>query len=232
MASVLDDDRAPLIKSASVAATELIRSAIVEGRLEPGQRLKEEELARELGISRTPVREALLVLQTEGLIDSAPNRGASVRAYEAADLDDLYLLRALLESFAARLAATRITDDEVAELRASNERFVALRVRDDIVELVRENVRFHDIVLAAARSDRLAQMVRGVIQLPLVYRSYVWYSPDQKLISEHYHRQLTAALAAHEPERAELVMKEHVLEARDFLIARLRTAATRLQEVG
>lgn len=210
----------------------MIRSAIVEGRLEPGQRLKEEELARELGISRTPVREALLVLQAEGLIDSAPNRGASVRAYEAADLDDLYLLRALLESFAARLAATRITDDEVAELRASNERFVALRARDDIVELVRENVRFHDIVLAAARSDRLAQMVRGVIQLPLVYRSYVWYSPDQKLISEHYHRQLTAALAAHEPERAELVMKEHVLEARDFLIARLRTAATRLQEVG
>lgn len=231
MASVLDDDRAPLVKSASVAATELIRSAIVEGRLEPGQRLKEEELARELGISRTPVREALLVLQTEGLIDASPNRGASVRAYEAADLDDLYLLRALLESFAARLAATRITDGEVAELRASNERFVALRARDDIVELVRENVRFHDIVLAAARSDRLAQMVRGVIQLPLVYRSYVWYSPDQKLISEHYHRQLTAALAAHEPERAELVMKEHVLEARDFLVARLRTAATRLQEV-
>jgi DNA-binding GntR family transcriptional regulator len=229
VASILEDGGVPLTRSASVAATELIRSAILEGRLEPGQRLKEEELARELGISRTPVREALLVLQTEGLIDSAPNRGASVRSYELDDLDDLYLLRALLESFAARLAATRITDDEIAELRASNERFVALRARDDIVELVRENVRFHDVILAAARSERLAQMVRGVVQLPLVYRSYVWYSPDQKLISEHYHRQLTAALAAHEPERAELVMKEHVLEARDFLVARLR-AAKPLQE--
>jgi DNA-binding GntR family transcriptional regulator len=229
VASILEDGGVPLTRSASVAATELIRSAILEGRLEPGQRLKEEELARELGISRTPVREALLVLQTEGLIDSAPNRGASVRSYELDDLDDLYLLRALLESFAARLAATRITDDEIAELRASNERFVALRARDDIVELVRENVRFHDVILAAARSERLAQMVRGVVQLPLVYRSYVWYSPGQKLISEHYHRQLTAALAAHEPERAELVMKEHVLEARDFLVARLR-AAKPLQE--
>ena len=162
------------------------------------------------------------MLQAEGLLDSAPNRGASVRAYELDDLDDLYLLRALLESFAARLAATRITDEEVAELRASNERFVALRAQDDIVALVRENVRFHGVILAAARSERLAQMVRGVVQLPLVYRSYVWYSPDQKLISEHYHRQLTAALAAREPERAELVMKEHVLEARDFLVARLR----------
>jgi DNA-binding GntR family transcriptional regulator len=224
VASFLDDGSVPLTKSASVAATELIRSAIVEGRLEPGQRLKEEELARELGISRTPVREALLVLQTEGLIDSAPNRGASVRSYDAADLEDLYLLRALLESFAARLAATRITDDEIAALRASCERFGELRARDDVTELVRENVLFHDVILAAARSERLAQMVRSVIQLPLVYRSYIWYSPDQKLISEHYHRQLTAALAAHEAERAELVMKEHVLEARDFLVARLREA--------
>lgn len=170
------------------------------------------------------------MLQTEGLIDSAPNRGASVRAYEPADLDDLYLLRALLESFAARLAATRITEDEIAELYASCERFGELRARDDVTELVRENVRFHDVILAAARSDRLAQMVRGVIQLPLVYRSYIWYSPDQKLISEHYHRQLTAALAAHEAERAELVMKEHVLEARDFLVARLRAAQTPARE--
>ncbi len=168
------------------------------------------------------MREALLVLQTEGLIDSAPNRGASVRAYEPADLEDLYLLRALLEGFAARLAATRIRDEEIAELRESCDRFVALRAQDDVNELVAENVRFHDVILGAARSERLAQMVRGVVQLPLVYRSYVWYSPEQKLISEHYHRQLTGALAAREGERAELLMREHVLEARDFLIARHR----------
>lgn len=232
MSSIADGGGGPLTKSASVAATELLRSAIVEGRLEPGRRLKEEELARELGISRTPVREALLVLQTEGLIDSAPNRGASVRAYGAADLEELYLLRALLESFAARLAATRIGKGEVAELRASCERFGELRASGDVTELVRENVRFHDLILAAARSERLAQMVRGVIQLPLVYRSYVWYSPDQKLISEHYHRRLTAALAAHEPERAELLMKEHVLEARDFLVARLRAAQMPVEETA
>src|SRR5262249_56198124 len=85
-------ERAPLVRNASAAATELIRGAILDGRLPPGQRLKEEELARELGISRTPVREALLVLQTEGLVDAAPNRGAVVRAHDAADLQDLYHL--------------------------------------------------------------------------------------------------------------------------------------------
>ena len=101
-------ERAPLVRNASAAATELIRQAIVDGRLPPGQRLKEEELARELGISRTPVREALLILQTEGLVDAAPNRGAVVRSHDADDLEDLYQLRALLEGYAARRAAANI----------------------------------------------------------------------------------------------------------------------------
>ncbi len=103
--------RAALVRNASVAATELIREAIVDGRLEPGRRLKEEELARELGISRTPIREALLMLQAEGLVDATPNRGAMVRVHTPEDLDDLYQLRALLEGYAARRAAARISDD-------------------------------------------------------------------------------------------------------------------------
>lgn len=162
------------------------------------------------------------MLQTEGLLDSAPNRGATVRSYEADDLDDLYQLRAVLEGFAARRAATRISPGDVVRLAESCERFEELRAEEDVTELVRENVRFHEIVLEAAGSARLAQLVRGVVQLPLVYRSFYWYSPEQKLISEHYHRQLTSALGARDAERAEIVMKEHVLEARDFLVAKVR----------
>jgi DNA-binding GntR family transcriptional regulator len=222
VASILDARQAPLTRNASAVAADLIRDAIADGRLEPGRRLKEEELARELGISRTPVREALLVLQTEGVLESAPNRGATVRAYEADDLDDLYQLRAVLEGFAARRAATRISAQDVTKLRESCERFVALRADADVAELVRENMLFHDVILEAASSERLTQMVRKVVQLPLVYRSYYWYSPEQKLISEHYHRQLTSAMAGRDAERAGIVMKEHVLEARDFLIAQFR----------
>jgi DNA-binding GntR family transcriptional regulator len=222
VAGILEDGRAPLTKSASAVATELIRAAILDGRLEPGRRLKEEELARELGISRTPVREALLVLQTEGLLESAPNRGATVRSYEAEDLDDLYQLRAVLEGFAARRAALRISEDGIERLRESCERFVVLRDGDDIADLVEENLFFHTTILEAAGSERLPQMVRKVIEVPLVYRSYFWYSPEQKLISEHYHRQLTSAFTARDAERAELVMKEHVLEAGDFLVAKVK----------
>jgi len=210
-----------LVRNASVAATELIREAIIDGRLQPGQRLKEEELARELGISRTPVREALLMLQAEGLVDAMPNRGAVVRAHSAEDLDDLYRLRALLEGYAARRAALRVSEDDVANLWASCDRFDRI-LDDDIRKLVKENLFFHNSILEAAGSARLASMVRKVIELPLVYKSYIWYSPDQKRISGHYHRQITRALEARDAERAELIMKEHVFEARDLLVARLR----------
>jgi DNA-binding GntR family transcriptional regulator len=216
--------QAPLARNASVAATEVIREAIVDGRLEPGQRLKEEELARELGISRTPIREALLILQSEGLVEATPNRGATVRTHTPEDLDDLYQLRALLEGHAARRAAGRIASREVTKLRRSCDRFEKLDAARELRELVRENMLFHQTILDVAGSERLATLVRQVIEIPLVYRSYIWYSPEQKKISEHYHRQITAALAARDAERAELVMKEHVFEARDLLVNRLRDA--------
>jgi DNA-binding GntR family transcriptional regulator len=214
-------ERAPLVRNASAAATELIREAIVDGRLPPGRRLKEEELARELGISRTPVREALLVLQTEGLVDAAPNRGAVVRSHDADDLEDLYQLRALLEGYAARRAAANVSEAAIAELWASCERFEAL-IDGDVQELVKENLLFHNVILDAARSRRVAELIRKVIELPLVYRSYIWYSVEQRRISAHYHRQIAKALEARDGERAELVMKEHVFEARDVLVSHVR----------
>ncbi|MDQ4072566.1 MAG: GntR family transcriptional regulator [Actinomycetota bacterium] len=221
MGNVLVEGGPPLSRSASAAASEVIREAIVDGRLTPGQRLKEEELARELGMSRTPVREALLLLQSEGLVESIPRRGATVRSYAADDLDDMYQLRAVLEGYAARRAATRISRDDIARLEESCARFDRLRTEDGLRDLVKENLLFHNVILDAAGSDRLVPLVRKVIELPLVYRSFSWYSPEQKLISQHYHRQLTRALAAGDAKRAEMIMTEHVLEARDFLLAQL-----------
>jgi DNA-binding GntR family transcriptional regulator len=215
------DGHPPLARTASSTAAEMIRQAIMDGRLPPGQRLTEERLARELGISRTPVREALKVLQSEGLVDAAPNRSATVRAYEPGDLEDMYQLRALLEGYAARRAAGRLSDEKLLALRASCERFEAMSPADDLREVVRENFVFHNMILEAAGSTRLSGMVRQVVELPLVYKSYVWYSPEQARISQHYHRQITRALERRDAERAELVMKEHVLEARDVLIAHI-----------
>jgi DNA-binding GntR family transcriptional regulator len=210
-----------LVRNAGLAATEVIREAIIEGRLEPGRRLKEEELARELGISRTPVREALLMLQAEGLVVATPNRGATVRVHAAPDLEDLYELRALLEGYAARRAAERIVKRDLTLLRRSCDRFDRLDPDVDLRGVVRENLFFHNTILEVAASERLSELVRKVIEMPLVYNSYRWYSGDQMRISAHYHRQIVKALADGDADRAELIMKEHLFEARDLLIAHM-----------
>jgi DNA-binding GntR family transcriptional regulator len=219
---ILGTEDPPSIRNAASVAVDLIREAILEGRIGPGERLKEETIARDLGLSRTPVREALLLLQGEGLVESSPNRGATVRAYGADEIDEMYQLRAVLEGYAARRAAVRIQTDDLIRLEASNERFAALCEDGETVDLMRENLVFHTTVLDAAQSMRLADMVRTVIEIPLVYRSFFWYSPEQREMSLRHHTQLVRALAAHDEERSEMIWKEHVFEARDHLVAYVR----------
>lgn len=212
----------PASGNASDTATEMIRNAILNGDLKPASRLGEFQLAEQLGISRTPVREALQRLSHEGLIELLPNRGASVRSYTQQELVDLYELRALLEGHAAKLAAAKLDDAALVELRLSCERFDALEPHADVAELVAENTRFHHLVVDASASKLLQGMVEQVVKMPLVYKTYVWYSPDQKRASEYYHHQITSALERRDGTRAELIMREHVLSARDVLLEHLR----------
>jgi len=223
VASIFEAAKPMVVRNASDHAAELIRDAITDGRLEPGARLKEEQLARDLGLSRTPVREALQRLSNEGLVEIVPNRGAFVRSYEPDDLDELYDLRALLEGHAAARAASRITADQLATLRASCDRFEALGAGSPVEALVLENGHFHDTILEAAGSELLAGMIQQVFKLPLVYRSYVWYSPDQKRTSERDHRRLVQSFEQRDAEAAQAIMRDHVLGARDVLLAHLRS---------
>ena len=210
------------LRTAAAAAAEAIRTAILEGEVAPGERLKEKEIAQQLGISSTPVREALQSLDAEGLIEIIPNRGAVVRSYDEETLEELYRLRALLEGHAARQAAARITEPQLRGLEESCERFGRLRASDDVRSLVRENLVFHSAVLEAAGGATLTELVHKVMRIPIIYRVYIWYSPEQKLVSEHYHRQLVHVLRERDAPRAEAVMREHVLKARDVLTRQLR----------
>lgn len=229
VAQILGDDHPPLNRSAGEAAADVIRRAILDGTLMPGQRLTEESLARDLKTSRTPVREALRVLKAEGLVVSTPYHGSTVREYEVDDLDDMYQLRALLEGYAARRAAQRIDEEGVRKLRESSERFVELgdATDENVAQIVTENVYFHTTILEIAGSARLTEIVRKVIELPLVYKSYHWYSPDQKRMSEHAHRQLVQVLAAGDEDRAELIMRGHIYDGRDVLLAHIETLTGR-----
>ena len=225
---------APLTRTTSQAAADEIRDAIVGGRLRPGERIREQDLAEALGISRTPVREALFLLQNEGLVDSRPRRTAVVRAFGADEIDDMYQVRALLEGYAARRAATRISASELAELEASCARFRALvDAHESILMLMKENLAFHDRIVAAAQSPRLSLAARTVAPVPLAYTSLYWHAQHDRIASAQSHERIVQSLAGRDAERAELMMKEHVFEVRDALVASLRAleiAKTNLRE--
>lgn len=195
---------------------DLIRKGILEGRLRPGDRLKEDMIAKELAVSRTPVREAIATLQAEGLLEAQQHRGAQVRSYTPSELEEIYDLRGILEGYAARRAATRITQRELGRLRTSVERMEKLEPKD-LEHLVQQNGIFHDTILQAADSQRLFVMVMQTRALPLIYQSYAWYTSAQLSLSLEYHRRVLSALERHDAEQAEHDMRHHLFNAREAL---------------
>lgn len=212
----------PLGEKTSVSAARVLREAILSGQLPPGYALGEQSLGRQLGISRTPVREALLVLHGEGLIEMPPNRPAVVRSFTAEDLHEMHSVRALLEGYAARTAATRLTESDIDTLQESCDRYERLGKQDEnLPKLVEENFRFHDTIARAAASERIIGMIRQVTAVPLIYKSYMTYSSENRATALAHHREILAALEARDEDTAELAMKSHVMWARDVALAHL-----------
>jgi DNA-binding GntR family transcriptional regulator len=207
-----------------------LRRAILEGEYGPRERLVEEQVAERLGVSRTPVRQALTMLEAEGLVEIEANKGATVCSFSIEDVREIYDLRALLEGHAARRAAGFVSDGQLARLRELVEEMEGLAGRftdheEEIRRLVALNQEFHGAIVEASRNGRLRRMVELAVQVPLVYKAFFWYGPRERAASDHYHRQILKALEAGDAERAEIVMREHVYEGRDFVLRALEEDA-------
>jgi DNA-binding GntR family transcriptional regulator len=198
-----------------------LREAILAGTLQPGTRLRAEALAERLSSSRTPVREALLLLAREGLVEIEPRRGASVRAFDAADVSELYEVRALIEPHAAALAAQRIDAEALARLTALHERSLAHDASDEasVAQQLALNEDFHRLILEAAASRRLTAAMSAVSGIPRALRASFWRDRDQRAQSLFCHRELAAAIGAGRPGMAETVMRMHIDGAAAFLAA-------------
>ncbi len=221
-------------------AYQLIRRAIVEGAYAPGQRLVEQRLAEEHGLSRTPVREALRRLQAEGLVDVERHRGAAVRRLSADDIADIYELRSRLEGYACERAAIRATREQldcmavavtcfaeqVADLGSTA--VVASTAGPPPVEashvLTRWNDELHLTILDAAGNERLTALLFRTVDHPLVFQALRRYDRDQLERSALFHRLIHEALADRAGDRAGRLMAEHVLQGRDVLLQDRRTA--------
>jgi DNA-binding GntR family transcriptional regulator len=196
-----------------------LREAILTGSLPPGSRLRTEPLAERLRTSRTPVREALMLLAREGLVDIEPRRGAVVRPFDASDLLDLYDVRGLIEPHAARRAATRIGPGELERLRALCDLADARGADDEaaVEDQVAFNEEFHRIIVAAAQSPRLEAATRAVAGIPRAFRAAFWHDDAQREQSLFCHRQIVRALENGQPRLAEAAMRMHITGAVEFL---------------
>lgn len=198
-----------------------IEEAILNGSLEPGARIHPDELAAHFGVSRIPVREALRALDASGWVEIRPRHGVYVRQRHAAELEQLFEVRAPLEAQACRLAARRRTDEQVAELDALARS--AKDAADDPKRFATLNSRFHDAVVAAAGNDVLTATLKG---LRLRVQWYFAEAPPRRTRhSVEEHLEIVEAIRTHDGDRAAELGTKHVLDTLGVLRAQMEESA-------
>lgn len=195
-----------------------LRSRIMSGEYAPRTVLRAQALAEELGLSRTPIREALRRLAEAGLVDYTPNKGATVIGYTAEQMAETYFVRAALESRAAGLAAPRMgaTDIDLLSDRIEQmDPLVTSEEDEDVVKLGRLNSEFHEHIVEVSGSQQLKTLLRSVSQVPMMVRNFRSYGTAFRRRSNHHHRDILTALETGDALWAEVAMRSHILAARN-----------------
>jgi DNA-binding GntR family transcriptional regulator len=213
-----------LYKSKKDLVVDVIREAILSGELEPGERLLQDDLAERLQVSSTPVREALRQLESEGILQSSPNRGVRVAEVNWQSVREIYVIRAELEALATRLAVPRLTPHDLALLRGLQAQIESLIRRNALKELRRLNYELHLTIYQAAGMPELLRIIRSL------WTKFPWDTlhvlPNRAFMSADEHAHLIEALAAGEAERAADLMREHIeISARELDHYLARTTA-------
>jgi len=207
-----------------------IRSLLIAGDVAPGSWLREEDLAERTGVSRTPVREALRLLAQEGFVEFRPRRGVQVVSWSDQDLDELFDLRALLEAHGAAQAAERATPEQIEAMYELCDRMEDLaagtyendgagslapdQVEDVYRQIAELNNELHQAVLLASGNAHLPSLMRGLVSMPLVQRTFMRYSDGRLARSMAHHRELVDAIRQGDGGWAAAVMTAHIKSAR------------------
>lgn len=187
-----------------------LREAILRGDLKPGERLMELQLAAKLGVSRTPIREAIRMLQQEGLAVTIPRRGAEVAAMTEKEMEDVLQVREALEILAVQLASEKITKEQIAELEERLKAFEQAVETAEVKQIAQSDIDFHDLIYTAAENPRLVVLLNNLREQ--IYRYRVEYLKDEKnyprLIEEH--RQIMQGLKERNEQYVVEMTKKHM----------------------
>jgi DNA-binding GntR family transcriptional regulator len=212
---------------ATLAQQELERR-IISGEIPAGSKLNEVEMAGALGISRGPVREAFSALAQAGLVRVEKNRGVFVRQVSLEEANEFYEVRAALEGLIGKLAARRISIDEIEQLRGVVRRMHQVQKSRRVDEYFALNVEFHDVLARAARNNALLAHYRGVVnQLDLYRRATISHGVENIPLSTVEHEAIVDAVAARDEARAESLLTSHVLVSRSRLHAALGSSGAK-----
>ena len=210
-----------------------VREMILDGRLVPGARLGEVELAESLGVSRTPVREALTRLGAEGLVELTPNRGARVATWTREEIESIFDLRSALEPRLTALAVGAATAEDVEELDDLARRMLEVGLpgrAQDLDALVPLNRAFHDRLVQLAGHSALAHALAAAVKTPLQLRNFHTYDERSMRRSLAHHVEIVDAVRAGDPTWAQAVMTAHIHNARAVMVR--ATAATDHEETS
>jgi DNA-binding GntR family transcriptional regulator len=186
-----------------------LREAILRGGLEPGQRLDENALAQVWGVSRTPVRSAIRVLAAESLVELHPHRGAVVSELSRGELEDVYLIRGMLEGMAARLAVPNVDEERLAVLQTI---LAEMENAPDADVWMALNNRFHHTIYQAANRPRMLSIIEYVRNIATPYIRQFIDAPEHMESSRRDHRRILDACASADGERAEAEIRKHLQE--------------------
>jgi DNA-binding GntR family transcriptional regulator len=197
-----------------------IRNKILSGELNPGDRIVETHLASELGISQTPVREALRQLQGEGIVTVVPNKGPMVRSLDPDDLFDIYSVRSMLEGLAIRLAVQHATDEELAQLKQAYNRFKDGLADEKGSFMPGDSYRIHEQIVKLSRHSRVISMYESTSVLVAIANRRLGANRSIRAEIER-HEELLDALQQRDPDHAERTMRKHIYDAYRELIERI-----------
>ena len=206
-----------------------LRQMLVENRIAPGAKLNERELSAVLNVSRTPLREAIKMLAAEGLVELLPNRGAIAVELSEADVLNTFEVMAGLEAQSGALAAERITDAELAEIKAMHYEMLAAWTRRDLPAYYRLNAAIHRAINAAAKNPVLVATYNQVNARLQALRFRSNQDEDKWRAAVKEHEQMVAALSARDPEAMRAVMATHLTHKLETVISQLRAASQNAQ---
>jgi DNA-binding GntR family transcriptional regulator len=211
-------DALPARKSFGQYVYENLKRAIVRGELDPGSRVVESRVAEALGISRTPVREAIHKLEREGLLSQNPTSGFFVKGLSRADIEETFGIRGVLESYAARLAAIKHRQEELKPLEEKIREYQKYLDLKDMDALPRINTEFHDLLYALSRSPRLIKMIHDLKDQIFRFRQVILKMESMAKISNKDHRLMLQSIRKRDADVVERLVREHILRGRDVVL--------------